>query len=282
MKNRWITDTLCYSLGSICFALSVSVFAAPHDIAPGGTAGLAVIVQELCGIPVGLTVLLLNVPLLAAAFLRLGKGYALRSAAVVVLSSAIMDISAPLLPPFEGERLLAALCGGLLSGFGIGIIMLRGAGTGGSDIAAGLLRQSRPHLSMGRLILAVDAVVIALSAVVFWELQAALYAAVQVFVSSLLIDHMLYGREEGRLLLVVSRRADALCMAVTSRLSRGITVVQARGGYSGEQTTVLLCAISRTQLVPLRTLVHEIDPTAFVMIVTTEQVFGEGFLNKFA
>lgn len=279
MKKQQAVDWLCYVFGSVCFALSVSVFSAPHDIAPGGMAGLGVIVQELFGVPVGLTVLLLNAPLLIAAFFYLGKGYALRSAAVIALSSVIMDVTAPFLPAFRGERLLAALCGGLLSGVGIGTVMLRGAGTGGSDIAAGLLRRRRPHLSLGRLVLAVDAVVIALSAVVFGELSAALYAGVQVFVTSLMIDHILYGREEGRLLMVVSREPALLAHAVTTRLSRGVTVLSAKGGYTGEKTALLLCAVSRTQVPVLKRITREVDPSAFIMVVTTEQVLGEGFLS---
>ncbi len=279
LKKQWLIDALCYVFGSACFALSVSVFSAPNNIAPGGSAGLGVIVQELFGVPVGTVVLCINIPLLIAAFWVLGKAYALRSALVIVLSSVIMDVSAPLLPSFEGERLLAALCGGLLSGLGIGIVMLRGASTGGSDIAAGLWQKKRPHLSMGRLVLTVDALVIALSALVFRELSAALYAGIQVFVTSLLIDHLLYGHQEGRLLLVVSRTPTLLAHEVTTRLSRGATVVEARGGYTGDPTALLLCAVSRTQVPSLKRLVRQTDPAAFIMVVTTEQVLGEGFLS---
>ena len=278
MKSRF-TDVVCYSIGSACFAVSVSVFSEPHNIAPGGAAGLGIIAHELVGIPVGAVILLLNIPLLLAAWRVLGRSYACRSAAVIVLSSVMMDVSAPLLPAFRGERLLASLCAGLLSGVGIGLIMLRGAGTGGSDIAAALLRRKRPHWSLGRMIMAVDAVIIALSVPVFGELAAALYAAIQVFVSSVLIDRIVYGREEGRLLLVVSRQAPMLCRAITTQLSRGVTVLRATGGYTGADTSLLLCAVDRTQLVPLRTLVRELDTTAFVMVVTTEQVVGEGFLK---
>ena len=275
--KRWLTDGLLYAVGSVCFAVSVAVFSTPHEIAPGGTAGLGVIANALWGVPVGTVVFFLNLPLLAAAFRRLSKRYALCSAAVIVLSSIIMDVAAPWLPPFRGERLLAALCGGLLSGFGIGLIMVRGASTGGGDIVAALLHQMRPHWSMGRLILAVDAAVIALSAAVFRQVEAALYAAIQVFVSSLLIDYMLYGRQEGRLLLVVSRRPRDLCDAITANLARGATRWRAVGGYTGEDTAVVLCAVDRTQLAPLCELVRQTDPAAFAMVLSTEQVFGKGF-----
>lgn len=278
MKKAIATDAVMYVTGSAFFALSVSAFSTPNDIAPGGASGLGILAHELFGVPVGTVVLLINLPLLAAAFFKLSRGYAVRSAIVTVLSSVVIDVTAPLVPPFTHDRLLAALCGGLLSGVGIGIVMLRLGSTGGSEIAAGLLRLKYPHLSVGRLILTVDAVVVALSAVVFGDVAAALYAAVQVFVSSVTVDHVVYGREEGRLLLVVTKQGNALCDVITKTLARGVTAVRAVGGYSGQETTLLLCAVSRHQVPPLKEIVCAADPAAFVMVVTTRQVVGEGFL----
>ncbi len=278
MKTPWWKDLIWYITGSVLYALSVSVFSTPNDIAPGGAAGLGVIAHTLLGVPVGTVVLLLNVPLLIAAFFKISRRFAVRTAVVTVLSSVIIDLSAYVAVPFTEDRLLAALFGGILSGVGIGVIMLRAASTGGSEIAARLLKLARPHIAVGRLILLVDAAVIALSSLVFSQLSAALYAAVQVTVSSLMIDHILDSHEEGRLLIVVTAHPDSLCREVTERMSRGATVLAAKGGYTGKALSVLLCAVSRSQLPSLRRLVHEVDPAAFAMIVTTEQVVGEGFL----
>lgn len=279
MRTGWIKNSLWILTGSALYALSVSVFSTPNDIAPGGATGLGVLVHALFGVPVGAVVLLTNVPLLIAAYFNLSRGYALRTAAVLVLASVLMDVTAPLVTPYTGDRLLSALCGGLLSGVGVGMIMLRGASTGGSEIAASLLQKRRPHLSVGRCILAVDAVVIVLSAPVFGELSASLYAALAVFVSSTVIDRVVYGREEGRLLLVVTDRKEEICRAVATELSRGVTVLRATGGYSGRDTHLLLCAVSRIQLPALKRLVREADRRAFAMVVTTKQVVGEGFLS---
>lgn len=278
MKTPWWKDLIWYITGSVLYALSVSVFSTPNDIAPGGAAGLGVIVHALVGVPVGTVVLLVNIPLLIAAFFKISRRFAVRTAVVTVLSSAVIDLSAFVAVPFTEDRLLASLFGGILSGIGVGMIMLRSASTGGSEIAARLLKLARPHISVGRLILLVDAVVIAVSALVFSQLSAALYAAVQVTVSSLMIDHLLDSHDEGRLLIVVTAHPDSMCREVTSRLSRGMTVLAAKGGYTGRSLSVLLCAVSRSQLPTLKSLVHTIDPAAFAMIVTTEQVVGEGFL----
>ena len=278
MKKVIATDAVMYVTGSAFYALSVSAFSTPNDIAPGGASGLGILAHALLGIPVGAVLLLINLPLLTAAFFKLSRGYAVRSAIVTVLSSVVIDVTAPLVPPFTNDRLLAALCGGLLSGLGIGLVMLRLGSTGGSEIAAGLLRLKYPHLSMGRLILSVDAVVVALSAAVFGDVAAALYAAVQVFVCSVTVDHVVYGREEGRLLLVVTKEKERLCDVITRTLERGVTAVPAVGGYSQQGTTLLLCAVSRHQVPPLKVLVQQTDPRAFVMVLTTRQVVGEGFL----
>ncbi len=280
MRTEWLKDCVMYVTGSALYALSVSAFSTPNDIAPGGATGLGVLAHALVGIPVGTVVFLVNVPLLIAAFFKLSRRFALRTTAVLALSSLLIDGMAAFVTPFTEDRLLGALCGGLLSGVGVGLIMLRGASTGGSEIAAALWQKRRPHWSMGRSILLADAVVIALSAPVFGELSASLYAAMAVFVASTVIDRVVYGREEGRLLLVVTVRREELIQAITEGLSRGVTVLPATGGYSGQATHLLLCAVSRIQLPRLKRLVRAIDSRAFAMVVTTEQVIGEGFLSE--
>lgn len=271
-------DIVCYVAGGAVYALSVNCFSAPNDIAPGGATGLATLLHALIGWPIGLLILLINLPLLIVAFFRIGRRFALRTTAVTLLVSLIIDVSEPFLPTFRGERILAALFGGLLAGVGLGLVLLRGATTGGSELAARLLQERFPYLSIGRLILAVDAVVIALSVPVFGGLSAAMYAAILVFVSSVMTDKLVYGGEEGRLLMVVTLRPQALSEAVTARLKRGVTLLRGQGGYTGRERWVLLCAVRRAQLVPLRRLVRETDPDAFTMVITTRQVFGEGFL----
>ncbi len=278
MVKRWVKDGCWYVFGSVLYALSISLFSNPNRIAPGGAAGIGVILNELAGIPVGVTVLAINIPLMIAAFCRLPRSFTWRTAIVIVLSSVIMDMTAPLIRPFREDRLLAALFGGLLAGIGIGMIMLRNASTGGSEIVARLIQKQKPHLTVGRLLMAVDAVVIALSAIVFADLSAALYAAVQVFVSSVMIDRIVYDHEEGRLLMIISSHPLHISESITTHLGRGVTKLRAVGGYTGQETTMLLCAVSRAQVPPLKRLIYRADPSAFVMVVVTEQVLGEGFL----
>jgi len=279
MRTGWLKQSIYYVTGSVLYALSVSAFSTPNDIAPGGATGLGVMAHALFGIPVGAVIFLVNVPLLTAAYALLSRGFALRTAVAIALSSVLTDGLSAFVGPFTEDRLLAALCGGLLSGVGVGLLMLCGASTGGSEIAAALIQKHRRDLSMGRCILLTDSAVILLSALVFGELSASLYAAVSVFTASTVIDRVVYGREEGRLLLIVSRRRETVARAITEELSRGVTVLSATGGYSGQATSLLLCAVSRVQLPALKRLVRRADREAFLMVVTTQQVLGEGFLS---
>ncbi len=279
MKKQWFYRFIAYAIGSVLYALSVAVFSSPNDIAPGGVAGIGILVQALWGVPVGVTVVLLNIPLIIAAFLVIGRRFALSSSFVILLSSVVIDAAQVLLPPFTGDRLLASLFGGLLSGLGVGIIMRFSASTGGSEIAAMLLQKRREHLSVGTLMLLVDAVIVAASVVVYGEWATALYASVQVFVVSVAVDRVLYSHEEGRLAAVVTSEAVALCRAVDERLSRGATVLQARGGYTADRREVVLCAVSRRELPLLKRCIEQVDARAFVMVLSTEQVLGEGFIE---
>jgi len=275
--KRRITNGGLIITGSVLFALSVSVFSAPNDIAPGGASGVAILLRELFGLPVGIGVILVNLPLLTAAFFVLSRRFAVGSAGAILLSSLVMDTLGAYLPPFHGDRLLAALFGGLLQGIGVGVVLLCGVSTGGTDIAAYLLQKRWRHRSPGRLMMAVDAVVVGLSAVVYGDLSAALYAAVQVTVCSVAVDQVLSGRQEGRLVMAVTTEPSAVCRAIGRELGRGATVLDVRGGFTGDGKSMVLCAISRPQLPPLTELVQTVDPAAFVVVLTTEQVVGNGF-----
>lgn len=277
MKRRAV-DLSMILTGSVLFALSVSVFSAPSDIAPGGASGLSILAHTLWGWPIGIGIVLINAPLLIAAFFLLSRRFAVGSAVAIAVSSTVMDGLAPWLPAFEGDRLMAALFGGLLQGIGVGLVLLRGVSTGGTEIAAYLLQKRWRHLSPGRLMMTVDAVVIALSVMVYGDLSAAMYAAVQVLVCSVTVDQVLFGRQEGRLIMAVTTAPQALCEAIAADVMRGATVLDVRGGYTGDAKAMVLCAVSRAQLPTLMALVKEQDERAFVMVLATEQVMGEGFL----
>lgn len=277
--KRTALDGLFYLMGSVLYALSVNIFTAPNQIAPGGVTGVATLLNFLWGAPIGTMILLVNLPLLIAAWFRLGKAFTVRTLIVTVLSSVIIDATAPFLPVFRGDKMLIALFGGVLAGAGLGLIYMRGATTGGTEVVARLLERKFRHIPIGRLILLVDALVVAASALVYRNVETALYAMVLIFVSTSLMDALVYGGDKGKMLLVMSKREQEIADAVLERMERGVTMLNATGAYTGGDRRVLLCAVRRSEMYELRSLVTDIDPGAFMIVVSTDEVLGEGFKN---
>ena len=278
LQKRTLTDAACYVAGSALYAMSVNIFTAPNHIAPGGVTGVATLLNYIWHfLPIGTVMLLLNVPLLIAAWRHLGLSFTVRTAIVTVLVSVIIDATEPFLPAFRGDQMLTALFGGVLSGAGLGLIFMRGATTGGSEVVARLLEQRLPHVPIGRLILFVDAVVIVASAVVYRQVEAALYATVLVYVSTTVMDGLIYGSHKSRMLFIMTEREQEIAAAVLERLHRGVTMLDATGAYTGERRRVLLCAVRPSEVYELRTLVRDLDPKAFIIVTTSDEVLGEGF-----
>lgn len=275
--GRAVLDGGFYLLGSVLYALSVNIFTAPNQIAPGGVTGVATLLNYAFHLPIGTLILVINLPLLIAAWYKCGAAFTVRTLIVTVLSSTIIDGTARFLPPFRGDKILVALFGGVLAGAGLGLIYLRGATTGGSEVVARLLERRLRHIPIGRLILLVDAVVVAASALVYKQLESALYAMVLIFVSTSIMDAIVYGGDTGRMLLVMSRKEELLCRKILEEMGRGVTLLNATGAYTGADKRVLLCAVRRSEMYQLRTLVQDCDPDAFLIVVSTEEVLGEGF-----
>ena len=281
MKHTWrrtAADLAVVFFGAGLMALSVNLFLRPNGTVPGGVTGLAMMGHALWpAMPIGVLILLLNLPLFWLSTKLGDKRLLWMTLYGTVCNSVLIDVTALFLPPVEADPVLAAVFGGLLTGLGLGLVFLRGATTGGSDIAARLLRIPFPHLSVGKLILTVDACVIALSVVVFGSLGHALYAVVTLFVSTRVIDMVLYGPEAAGVAYVISDSPERVAAALTAGLGRGTTLLHGQGGRDAATKKVILCAAHRTQLPALRRIVAETDPAAFVIVTEAHEVRGEGF-----
>ncbi|MBQ6829608.1 MAG: YitT family protein [Clostridia bacterium] len=275
-----LVDLFFYLVGGACYALSVVIFTAPNAIAPGGLTGVATILHHYFhALPIGTAILAMNVPLFIASWFKGGRAFTVRTLICTVWSSVAIDLFTALgVPAYIGDSdpLLVPIFGGLLMGLGLGLLFMRGACTGGSEIVARLFERRFPHLSVGRLILIVDAIVIAVGAFTF-GVTAAMYAVILVFVSSTVLDALVYGGDAGKMAMIMSTKDDEIAEAIVNQLGRGCTKLESEGAYSGEKRRVLLCALRRPQLYTLRRLVVSIDPDAFIIITATDQVFGKGF-----
>ena len=276
---------LLAAAGGAIFALAVDLFYLPAGITTGGITGVAILLKRGFGLPVGITSLMMNVPLFVLAFRYLG----LRFAAASLYGAAISYIACDALAFLERtavaavartDPLLAAFFGGMLMGGGLGLVFAAGGTTGGVDIAAALVHRKKPGLSLGRLMLAGDLMVIAAGTAADGDVRGFMYGCVALYVSARAIDAVLYGLERGSAALIVTAREKQVKKAIFDHLSRGVTEIPALGGYTGDRRTVLLCAVSLSQTATLTAAVRAGDPDAFVILTEAREMIGRGFVRK--
>jgi uncharacterized membrane-anchored protein YitT (DUF2179 family) len=278
-KKELALDTLFLTAGCFIYSASVTIFTAPNKMAPGGITGISTLLHYTIGTPIGTMILILNIPLFVLAFKFLKGKFLIKSIICTAISSVAID-ALTFLPKYDGSHgnmLLAALYGGVLSGVGLSLVFLRGSTTGGTDIASRLLKLKWQHVPMGRMMLGLDCCVILVSLFVFKSIDSGLYSMIQLFVSSRVIDAILYGSDTGKMVLVMSDKQEEIAKAITFELNRGITMLKGRGFYTGNDREVLLCAVRRPQTARLRAIVRKIDPAAFMIMCEAGDVIGEGF-----
>lgn len=276
--SEWLKDGVVYLAGALMYALSVNVFTSPNDIAPGGVTGIATILHSLFGWPIGLVMLLINIPLFVAGLVVIGKRYTIRTLVCLGIVTAVIDLTAPFAKAYAytGDMMIACLFGGVLTGLALGVIFTRGGSTGGTDIIARLLGKAFPNLTQGRLILVADLAVVVTAGVVF-GFEKALYATITLFTSSFVVDKVMYGADNGKMVFIVTNKIDEVNQAIDDRLGRGTTVLSGRGGYSGDTREMILCAIRDNQAYMVQRLVRSIDPNAFVVACDASEILGNGF-----
>ena len=277
-KNA-LLDVLAYLMGSLLFAISVNVFTAPNGIAPGGLLGISTLLHHLFGLPIGMMIIVMNIPLLILAIVKSGWKFVTRTVVGILVSSVVIDAVSLFLPAYTGDRILSAIFGGVFSGVGLAFIFMRGATTGGTDIVARLLRKKFRHIPLGRLMLAVDLTVVCGAALVYWNIESALYAVITIYVSSALVDTVLYGtgRGNGKMLFIVSKENERIAQAILQSLSRGVTKLKSKGGYTETEGDVLLCAVRRHEITKMKDLIYSMDPSAFLITGDAGDITGEGF-----
>ena len=273
-KHGWIFATI---FGSAVFALGFALFLEPNDMNAGGISGLAQVVVELTGLgSVGSLSILINLPLFLLGGLKIGRRFFAGSLLGMVLSSVLIDTFGLIIMP-EMEPLIGVLYGSVLCGFGLGVVFVCGTSTGGSDILVRLLKLKYRNVPIGQISLCFDAIVVALTGLVFQDVTKALYTGITVFVTSQVVDAVVYRFDYSKVALIISPEYQAIAEAIGTRLDRGATYLHGEGSYSHKQTKVVLAAVKKQQLAELKELVMQIDPDAFVIVQEAHQVLGDGF-----
>lgn len=264
-------------IGSALFAMGFRFFLYPNSIIVGGVSGIAMIINMLTNIPVGLLTIILNVPLFIIAWKHFGTGFIIGSLVGMTLSSVFIDIFALMQISPTDDMLLACIIGGAVKGLGLGIVYYAGATTGGTDIIAKFIRLKFPYLNFGTVVLITDCVIIVAFAAIFNKVESAMYAVITMFVVSKVVDLVLYGIDNSNVCYIISEKSEQLITDITDTLHRGVTILEGEGAYSHQSKQVLLCVVKRTQISEIRKLIKNIDENAFFIVTDAKNVFGKGF-----
>lgn len=275
-KLGWIPVTL---MGAAIFALGFDLFLIPNGLNTGGVSGLAMVAYQILGIgSVGLIQIILNIPLFLVGGIKIGKKFFWGSLVGMTGSSLFIDLFS-IIPAPQTEPLLGVVYGSVLCGVGIGTVFAAGTSTGGADILARLLKLRYRNVPVGQICLCIDLTVAVLTGLVFRDVTKTLYTGVTVFITSKVMDAVIYRFDYSKVVLIITREYEQVAKAVGDRLHRGTTFLYGQGAYSGVDTKVVLTAVKRQQLAELKELVTQIDPTAFIIVQEAHQVLGDGFAS---
>ncbi|MGM9575702.1 MAG: YitT family protein [Oscillospiraceae bacterium] len=275
--REYVVKYALVALGSALFAAGFQFFLYPNSIIVGGVSGIAMIINYLVGLPVGIMTIVLNIPLFIIAWKHFGGKFIVSSLVGMLLSSVLVDVLAVIDYSPTDDMLLACLIGGAIKGLGLGLIYYAGATTGGTDIIAKFVRLRFPYINFGTIVLLTDAVIIIAFAAIFDRVEAAMYAVIAMFVVSKVIDLVLYGIDNSSVCYIISENSEQLVKDITDKLHRGVTILTGEGAYSHRDKQVLLCVIKRTQIADIRKIIKSIDENAFFIVSDAKNVFGKGF-----
>lgn len=262
-------------------AAAISLFIDPNNLVPGGVTGIAIIISRFLPAEVGTLIFLLNIPILLFAIWKFGIKFTISTIYAITLISVFTNILAPIGAATD-DILLAAIAGGVLYAVSIGIIMKMGATTGGMDIIVKWLRVKLPYVKTGALFFITDVIIISMSGLALKNIDAALYAGITVVVNSIVLDFVLYGKDEAKLLYIISDKPKEITERLLTELDVGVTYIEGRGAYSGKEKQVLMCVVKKQVSPRVEVIVKEEDAEAFMVISSATEIFGEGFKSYFS
>ena len=275
-KNKY-TNLLLQTLGCFISAAGIYSFAVAAEVPVTGIAGICAILYRLFGIPMGLSNVLINIPIILCTYKLLGKSFFIRSVYCMVLFAIFTDYLLPLMPVYQGDRLLATICGGVVGGIGDALIYMNNSSTGGLDFITMGIKARHPPLPFGNITFAAALAVILLNGAVFQDVDSIIYGIMFNFIVSAVINKMMFGFSSSMLAMIVTDDGKAACAEIDRVADRGSTILQGHGGYGGQPKDVVLCACSNKQLYEIEHAVQAIDPGCFIIMLQSNEVHGEGF-----
>ena len=276
--SRMVRDYTWIFLGSVLYSLSFDWFYVPNQIGFGGLTALGMILNHLSpAIPIGTVVLVLNIPIFILGWKFLGGHTLVSSLFAMTATSVLVDLIAAAYTFPAMDPMLAAVFGGVTLGLSLGMIFSKGATTGGTDLIARLLKLPFAWLPVGRLLLVVDLAMLLAVSIAFRSMESAMYGIISLYISTLVMDSVLYGMDRSKVAYIITSNPRAITDEIDRQMDRGVTYLHGEGSFSGDAKLVLMCAFKQKQIVPLKALVHELDPEAFLIVCDAHEVLGQGF-----
>lgn len=271
-------DLLVDILGSFLIAIGVYNFAAASEFPVTGVSGIALVFYYYWHLPIGLVAMALNIPIILICGRILGVKFVLKSLKTMLISVFFMDVVAPLLPVYQGELILSCICMGIFSGVGYALIYMRNTSTGGVDFITMAIRAKKPHLSLGRIIIILDCIILLICGFLMGgNVDKIIYGLIGIYIISVVVDKVMYGLDAGKVTLIVTDHGQEIANKIHELTERGATLLKGAGSYSQNNKQVVMCACSYKQMHVVQKAVKEVDENAFMVIMEANEVRGEGF-----
>ncbi len=270
------------TLACFCYAVGISLFVEPNNIASGGVTGIAIILNKAIGGSTGIWFFIINIPILLIGMWKFGFKFLMSTVYCTTIISVFTDLLSRYGSPLTSDVLVATIAGGMLTAIGMGGVFKAGATTGGMDIVVKLCKLKFPYMKTGSLFLIMDFLVVLASAFVFQDIDRAFYSAMEVFVTSTLLDLVLYGKDGAKLIYIISDKSEKIAARLLDELNIGVTYMEGQGAYSGKEKKVIMC-VTRKQMAPrAEEIVKEEDPNTFMIVSSASEIYGEGYKSYFS
>lgn len=273
-----VKEYALFIFGSILAAFGTSSFLLPNQLSSGGFSGVATVLYYLMQIPMGTTILFLNIPVFILAYRREGKGFFIKTLVATFVFSEAIDYFEKI-TPFTSDKILASVYGGILVGLGLALVFKGKSSTGGTDLIANIIKSYHNEVSVGNVLQILDIVVVALNIIFLGEIEIGLYSAIAIFISNKMLDIVFEGINFSKMIYIISDEYEKIAEMIHQEMKRGATGIYGKGMYTNQEKTIVMCVARRRHIIKIKELAKELDPNSFIIITDAREVYGLGFKN---
>lgn len=266
-------------LGAYLISLSINMFLLPHKMTTGGASGIATILYYLSNIPMGITILAINLPLFVIAIVKLGKKFVIKTIFSTVLLSVFLELFKydQVIQTTQIDLLMSCIFGGIISGIGLSLTFKAGASSGGSDLLANIIYKLTKIQSLSKVLMGIEIVIISGVIICFKDINLGLYSIIALFISTKVIDVIFDGIYNTKVATIITKKGDQIVESILSELGRGATITNSIGAHSGEENTTITCVITRNQIASLKQIIRDNDNRTMMYITNANEAIGKGF-----